>query len=336
MMKLFVNGACAMVEDAEVLTAGRVGLRLGLSFDSIWAGLSKTVIFTAGDVAKAVIINGDNVEIPPEVLANPRVWLKAGVFGWDTEPANEIIPTVWATIGFVRPAADPNEDPSTNPTLPIWGQIINLIGNLNNLTTEAKNNLVAAINEIAQGGSGGGGSDGVWLPTVDNTGTISWEKSTSSTPPESRNIKGPQGETGATGPQGPQGETGATGPQGPAGQNGAQGATGPQGPSGEDGHDGASAYQQAVAGGYTGTLEQFIAALSDVGNKQSKVTVGGIAKFDESGNATKAVPGTDYQTPISWDDVPTEDSTNGITSGAVFAAIGDIESTINAIRGVTA
>lgn len=31
---------------------------------------------------------------------------------------------------------------------------------------------------------------------------------------------GPQGETGATGPQGPQGETGATGPQGPAGADG--------------------------------------------------------------------------------------------------------------------
>lgn len=31
------------------------------------------------------------------------------------------------------------------------------------------------------------------------------------------NVIGPQGETGATGPQGPQGETGATGPQGAAG-----------------------------------------------------------------------------------------------------------------------
>ena len=34
------------------------------------------------------------------------------------------------------------------------------------------------------------------------------------------NVIGPQGETGATGPQGPQGETGATGPQGPQGDAG--------------------------------------------------------------------------------------------------------------------
>ena len=49
------------------------------------------------------------------------------------------------------------------------------------------------------------------------------------------NLKGPQGETGATGPQGPQGETGATGPQGPKGETG---ATGPQGPKGDTGPQG--------------------------------------------------------------------------------------------------
>ena len=57
-------------------------------------------------------------------------------------------------------------------------------------------------------------------------------------------VKGPQGETGAQGPQGPQGETGAQGPQGetgaqgpqgPQGETGAQGPQGPQGPAGADG-----------------------------------------------------------------------------------------------------
>ena len=54
-------------------------------------------------------------------------------------------------------------------------------------------------------------------------------------------MKGPKGDTGATGAQGPQGETGATGAQGPQGiqgeqgpqgETGATGATGPQGPAG--------------------------------------------------------------------------------------------------------
>ena len=45
-------------------------------------------------------------------------------------------------------------------------------------------------------------------------------------------LKGPKGDTGATGPQGPKGDTGATGPQGPKGDTG---ATGPQGPKGDPG-----------------------------------------------------------------------------------------------------
>lgn len=45
-------------------------------------------------------------------------------------------------------------------------------------------------------------------------------------------LKGPKGDTGATGPQGPKGYTGATGPQGPKGD---AGATGPQGPKGDPG-----------------------------------------------------------------------------------------------------
>ncbi|MEQ9131168.1 MAG: hypothetical protein RLO11_02125, partial [Salinisphaeraceae bacterium] len=67
--------------------------------------------------------------------------------------------------------------------------------------------------------------------------------------------EGPQGDTGPTGPQGPQGDTGATGPVGPQGETG---DTGPQGP------DGASAYDQAVAGGYGGTLSEFEAILATI------------------------------------------------------------------------
>lgn len=45
-------------------------------------------------------------------------------------------------------------------------------------------------------------------------------------------LKGPKGDTGATGPQGSKGDTGPTGPQGPKGDTG---ATGPQGPKGDPG-----------------------------------------------------------------------------------------------------
>ena len=76
------------------------------------------------------------------------------------------------------------------------------------------------------------------------------------------NIKGPQGNAGATGPQGPagvagatgltgpQGPAGATGLQGPAGVAGATGLTGPQGPAGATGPQGPAGV--AGATGLTG------------------------------------------------------------------------------------
>lgn len=101
------------------------------------------------------------------------------------------------------------------------------------------------------------GSDEIWLPTVDDTGEISWQKSETDEPPEPRNIRGPQGpegpqgEQGKQGPQGEKGDPGATGPEGPAGEKGNTGPEGPQGPKGDPGittmtH---AAYDAAVAAG---------------------------------------------------------------------------------------
>ena len=95
-------------------------------------------------------------------------------------------------------------------------------------------------------------------------------------PPGPTGPQGPIGLTGATGPQGIQGPiglTGVTGPAGPQGIQGIQGATGPQGPQGIAGTNGTggtqgpvganglSAYQVAVANGYTGTEAQWLASL---------------------------------------------------------------------------
>lgn len=49
------------------------------------------------------------------------------------------------------------------------------------------------------GGGGGGTSNIAWLPTVDSSGNISWMRSTTTTAPTTRNIKGPQGSTGTNG-----------------------------------------------------------------------------------------------------------------------------------------
>lgn len=106
--------------------------------------------------------------------------------------------------------------------------------------------------------SGGGGSDDLWYPTVASAGIISWAKSSTTTPPASRNIKGPKGDDGTPGKDGVsptanvvQTETGATitvtdasgtttakiknGTPGADGAHGTPGAPGAPGTPGKDG-----------------------------------------------------------------------------------------------------
>lgn len=88
------------------------------------------------------------------------------------------------------------------------------IGDLADLTTEAKGTLVAAINEAAKSGGGGAGSmdlrvaDGYIQYSTDGGGT--WQNLIAVA-----DLKGDTGEKG---------DTGATGPQGPAGAPGKDGA----------------------------------------------------------------------------------------------------------------
>lgn len=143
------------------------------------------------------------------------------------------------------------------------------IGNLNDLTTEAKNNLVAAINEAAQTGgssasismriSGGyiqySTDDGkTWVNLIAVADLKGAQGETGPQGPKgdtgAKGDKGDaftysdftaeqlaalKGEKGDTGPQGPQGIQGVQGPQGERGPAGADGATGPQGPQGDKG-----------------------------------------------------------------------------------------------------
>lgn len=70
--------------------------------------------------------------------------------------------------------------------------------------------------------------------------------------------------SGSSSTPGPQGPPGPTGSQGPIGLTGASGTTGPQGiqgPQGISGTSGLSAYQVAVANGYSGTEVQWLASL---------------------------------------------------------------------------
>ena len=143
-----IGKALATVTENEILTSGMINAKIKFEFSEDWyPALSKTAIFTAGDVTKVVLDSywENNVcSIPQECLAKSDEILMVGIYGADN--ANVVaIPTVWATVGKIRKGYEGYEDVSTG-TLPIWAQVQSAAAQS---ATAAKNAQDAA--EAAQG-----------------------------------------------------------------------------------------------------------------------------------------------------------------------------------------
>lgn len=176
MITIHCSRACAhLASPPELLTAGMAkAVTVEFVFSDDWSGLTKTAVFSAGRTTVDVLESawdGNKVVVPHEILADAGPIARVGVYGANADGL--ILPTVWVTLGKVMPAAEPSGDPGADPTLPIWAQLQSQIGDLDDLQTYNKGNLVDAINEArSSGGSGGGGytiGDGLKLDAATNT-----------------------------------------------------------------------------------------------------------------------------------------------------------------------
>lgn len=176
MIQIHITKASAhLCSPPELLTAGMAkAVAVEFVFSDDWSGLTKTAVFSAGRTTVDVLESawdGNKVVVPHEILADAGPIARVGVYGANADGL--ILPTVWVTLGKVMPAAEPSGDPGADPTLPIWAQLQNQIGDLDDLKTYNKGNLVDAINEArSSGGSGGGGytiGDGLKLDAATNT-----------------------------------------------------------------------------------------------------------------------------------------------------------------------
>lgn len=143
-----IGKALATVTENEILTSGMINAKIKFEFSEDWtSNISKTAMFTAGDVTKVVLDSywENNVcSIPQECLAKSDEILMVGIYGADN--ANVVaIPTVWATVGKIRKGYEGYEDVSTG-ALPIWAQVQSAAAQS---ATAAKNAQDAA--EAAQG-----------------------------------------------------------------------------------------------------------------------------------------------------------------------------------------
>ena len=147
MIKVIYNKVCGRCVQSEPLTSGMVGQPIHFEYSHDFDGLALTAVFTNGKTTVDVLNPGAQCVIPHEVLDTVGEVVKVGIYA---VRGNElVIPTIYAHIGVVLKGADPSGDVSIDPTLPVWAQMQGMIGNLENLATASKDNLVAAINEAA-------------------------------------------------------------------------------------------------------------------------------------------------------------------------------------------
>ena len=181
------------------------------------------------------------------------------------------------------------------------GDLQKQIGDLADLTTEAKDTLVAAINEVAL--TGGAGS--MDLRVAD--GYVQYSTDSGST---WQNLIAVAELKGADGSQGPRGEPG---PKSDKGDPGTPGTTGPAGAPGKDGH---SPVVTATKTGKTTTINVDGAAIATVED-------GADGKPGAAGATGPAgVPGKDGHTPVKGTDYWTAADKQEIVN-SVIAALPD-------------
>lgn len=146
MIKLRVTQSEMHLIRNEVVASGAVkAYKVYFVFDETWTGLKRIALFKAGDVSMEVPLDeNDMCVIPWEVLKESGIELFIGAVGVDHNV--RVLPTVWVKQGTVQVGVGNTTLAPPSPSL--YQQLLNMIGDLKTLNTTAKDNLVAAINEV--------------------------------------------------------------------------------------------------------------------------------------------------------------------------------------------
>ena len=360
-----VSGCRCETVRLEPIPRGIVGAVVAVEYtDPAWDSLRKTVVFR-GAATKDVLDAGNEIVIPAEVVSKAGGSLYIGVYGVDAED-HVAIPTIWTELGVIQGAATPSGDASTAPSLPVWAQIQAMVGDLGTLDTEAKSNLVAAINEaLTKGGeiapaevqrivedylkanppgTGSDGKDGI-TPTIGKNGN--WYLGSTDTGKPSRGADGTPGATGAPGKDGAPGADGKDGitptigkngnwylgstdtgkpSRGAGGTPGAAGASGKDGSPGADGKDGITPAIGENGNWYLGS--------SDTG-KPSRgadgvvpdIQIGTVTTLPAGSDATASMGGT-AENPLLNLGIPKGADGQGGSSGGTDISLGLTSATV--------
>jgi len=360
-----VSGCRCETVRLEPIPRGIVGAVVAVEYtDPAWDSLRKTVVFR-GAATKDVLDAGNEIVIPAEVVSKAGGSLYMGVYGVDAE--NHVaIPTIWTELGVIQGAAIPSGDASTVPSLPVWAQIQAMVGDLGTLDTEAKSNLVAAINEaLTKGGeiapaevqrivedylkanppgTVSDGKDGI-TPTIGKNGN--WYLGSTDTGKPSRGADGTPGATGAPGKDGAPGADGKDGitptigkngnwylgstdtgkpSRGAGGTPGAAGASGKDGSPGADGKDGITPAIGENGNWYLGNTDTGKPSRGENGAVPD-IQIGTVTTLPAGSDATASMGGT-AENPLLNLGIPKGADGQGSGSGGTDISLGLTSATV--------
>ena len=360
-----VSGCRCETVRLEPIPRGIVGAVVAVEYtDPAWDSLRKTVVFR-GAATKDVLDAGNEIVIPAEVVSKAGGSLYMGVYGVDAE--NHVaIPTIWAELGVIQGAATPSGDASTAPSLPVWAQIQAMVGDLGMLDTEAKSNLVAAINEaLTKGGeiapaevqrivedylkanppgTVSDGKDGI-TPTIGKNGN--WYLGSTDTGKPSRGADGTPGAAGAPGKDGAPGADGKDGitptigkngnwylgstdtgkpSRGAGGTPGAAGASGKDGSPGADGKDGITPAIGENGNWYLGNTDTGKPSRGENGAVPD-IQIGTVTTLPAGSDATVSMGGT-AENPLLNLGIPKGADGQGGGSGGTDISLGLTSATV--------
>lgn len=226
--KIRVDGAFANVVERRVIPSGLVGGTIRVEYaPGIWDNLTKTVVFK-GVTTKDITTQKTVIEIPSETVAAPDKRLRVGFYGVDASGV-QIIPTLWADLGLINPAADPSGDPSVDPSLPVWAQLADKLRELEESGGADPEQIKKIVDEYLEENppTGGNAEDGFSpVAKVEQTATGAFISITDKTGTTTATItNGKDGKDGADGAPGEKGDTGATGAPGNPGKDGKDGTS---------------------------------------------------------------------------------------------------------------
>lgn len=230
-----------------------------------WDGYVKTAYFINGASKFALVLADDRITAGMGLNLTAGEWevKLSGVKG------DSRITTTTERIYVREFGGTEGTLPDVTPTQA--EQLLAKIGDMSALETEAKNSLVAAINEAAKSGGGSGGKDGTGIESITYKGEDEFGGNVYTvllTDGTSYDITAPKGADGAAGADGVTPHIGDNGNwylgttdtgKPSRGETGLQGPVGPQGPQGEKGEDAATDLTLGLTGATVGQIAKIAA-----------------------------------------------------------------------------